>query len=75
IKIIAETDMIPNPCYVIRDDLPESLKTAIKEFYLQYDDPTYFETFYGSADVRFVEAKDSDYAVVDEMIELLKIEE
>lgn len=75
IKIIGQTDIIPNACYVMRSTLPKSLKEAIKEFYLQYDDISYFETFYGSSDVRFVEALDSDYDVVDEMFKLLKMEE
>lgn len=75
LKIIGETSVIPNPCYVMRADLPQSLKDKIMEFYLQYDDSEYFSTFYNSPDVRFVVAKDSDYAVVDEMVKLLKIEE
>ncbi|MDR2044016.1 MAG: phosphate/phosphite/phosphonate ABC transporter substrate-binding protein [Clostridium sp.] len=75
IKIIGETDVIPDPCYVIRSDLPQTLKDKIKEFYLQYDSSEYFEIFYSSPDARFVEAKDADYEIVAEMVELLKIEE
>lgn len=75
IKIIAETETYPNACLVIRGNLPQSLKDKIKEFYLQYDDSAYFQAFYNSLDVRFIEAKDSDYAVVDELIRLLKLEE
>ncbi len=74
IKIIGETDIIPNACYVVRGTLPQSLKDKIKEFYLQYEDTQYFETFYGSPDIRFSEAKDSDYQMVEDMIKLLKIE-
>jgi phosphate/phosphite/phosphonate ABC transporters, periplasmic binding protein len=75
IKIIDETDEIPNACFVIRGNLPQDLKDKIKEFYLQYDDATYFEAFYNDSLARFIEAKDSDYDVVYEMIEILKIEE
>lgn len=32
IKVIGETDVIPNPCYVVRGDLPQDLKDKIKEF-------------------------------------------
>lgn len=35
----------------------------------------YFETFYGSKEVRFTEAKDEDYEVVQEMVEILNLEE
>lgn len=75
LKIIGETDVIPNACYIMRADLPADLKAKIKEFYLQYDDGNYFEEFYNNADTRFIEAKDSDYDVVYEMVSLLGMEE
>ncbi|MBO1300057.1 MULTISPECIES: phosphate/phosphite/phosphonate ABC transporter substrate-binding protein [unclassified Enterococcus] len=75
IRIVGETDIIPNALFVVRADLPDEVKEELKEFYLSYDNEDYFETFYGSADVRFVEAKDEDYEVVQEMLEILNIEE
>jgi phosphonate transport system substrate-binding protein len=75
IKIIGETEIIPNPCYVIRSDLPQSLKDAILDYYLAYDDPEYFEMFYRDPNIRYTRAYDSDYAVVEEMVRVLKIEE
>jgi phosphonate transport system substrate-binding protein len=74
IKIVGETEVIPNACYVIRPDLPQDLKDAILNYYLAYNDPEYFQTFYRNPDMRFVRAHDSDYAVVDEMVRVLKIE-
>lgn len=74
LKIVGETQVIPNACFVIRSDLPQALKDKIKAFYLQYDDSEYFETLYSDGDTRFIEATDADYAVVDEMIQILKIE-
>ncbi|MDR0445818.1 MAG: phosphate/phosphite/phosphonate ABC transporter substrate-binding protein, partial [Oscillospiraceae bacterium] len=73
-KIIGETEVIPNACYVIRAGLPDDLKEAILEYYLAYDDSGYFEAFYQSPDIRFIRAYDSDYAVVDEMVRILNIE-
>lgn len=75
VRIIGETDVIPNACFVIRADLPQETKDKIKDFYLSYDNEEYFETMYGSKDVRFVEAKDEDYDVVKEMVDTLNIEE
>ncbi|MGG5315307.1 phosphate/phosphite/phosphonate ABC transporter substrate-binding protein [Enterococcus sp. AZ072] len=75
IRIVGETDVIPNACFVIRADLPQEMKDKIKDFYLNYENGDYFETLYGSKDVRFVEAKDEDYDVVKEMVETLNIEE
>lgn len=74
IKIIAETDIIPNPCYVVRGDLPEDLKAKIKEFFLSYDDETYFEAVHGDSSIRFVEVSDADYEPAREMLELLNID-
>jgi phosphonate transport system substrate-binding protein len=74
IKIIGETEIIPDACYVIRPDLPQDLKDEILNYYLNYDDPGYFAAFYHNPDMRFIRAKDSDYAVVEEMVRILKIE-
>lgn len=73
LKVIAETDEIPNPAFVIRQDLPEDLKKKIKEFYLQYDDEAFFEAFYKDQTVRYVEAKESDYDTVKDMMEVLGV--
>ena len=73
LKVIAETDEIPNPSFVVRKDLPEDLKKKIKEFYLQYEDEKFFEAFYQDKTVRYVEAKESDYDTVKDMIETLGI--
>ncbi|WP_059049343.1 phosphate/phosphite/phosphonate ABC transporter substrate-binding protein [Paenibacillus senegalimassiliensis] len=75
IKIIDETAEIPNALYVIRQDLPQELKDKIKDFYLQYADEVYFQTFYQDSATRFIEAKDADYAEVEKMVKILKIEE
>ncbi|MGD6960124.1 phosphate/phosphite/phosphonate ABC transporter substrate-binding protein [Rossellomorea aquimaris] len=75
VKIIDETAEIANALYVMRKDIPQDLKDKIKEFYLQYGDEDYFESFYQDSSARFVEAKDADYAEIEEMIKLLKIEE
>lgn len=75
IKIIDETSEIPNALYVIRKDLPKDLKDKIKEFYLQYKDEAYFKAFYQDPSIRYIEAKDSDYAEIEDMVKILKLEE
>ncbi len=75
IKIIGETETIPNACFVMRSELPQDLKDKIKEFYLQFADEDYFTAFYKDPSVRYIEAKDSDYDVVKQMVEILKIEQ
>lgn len=75
IRVIGETETIPNALFVVRSDLPAETKAALKDFYLTYENEEYFETFYGSKEVRFTEAKDEDYEVVQEMVEILNLEE
>jgi phosphonate transport system substrate-binding protein len=75
VRIVGETDIIPNALFVVRNDMPQEIKDKLKNFYLNYDNETYFENVYGAKDVRFVEANDADYAVVQEMVETLKLEE
>ncbi|KAF1303067.1 phosphate/phosphite/phosphonate ABC transporter substrate-binding protein [Candidatus Enterococcus willemsii] len=75
IRVVGETDVIPNACYVIRADLPQEMKEKIKEFYLGYENEAYFESFYGDKGIRFIEAKDEDYKVIDEMVKALNLEE
>lgn len=74
IKVIGETDVIPNPCYVVRGDLPQDLKDKIKEFFMTYDDESYFEAVHENKDIRFVEVTDETYTPAKEMLELLKID-
>jgi phosphonate transport system substrate-binding protein len=75
LKILDETETIPNPCYVIRPGLPQDLKDALLEFFLAWDDDAYFEALYSDPKARFIRAYDSDYAVVEEMVRVLKLEE
>ncbi len=73
-KIIGQTDIIPNPAYVIRGDLPKDLKEKIKNFFLNYDDKSYFKEIHGNENVSFVEVDESAYKIVKEMMETLKME-
>lgn len=74
IKVIGETDVIPNPAYVIRNNLPDDLKAKVKEFYLQYADESYFETVHGNKDIRFVDVSEKDYAPAKELLDTLKLD-
>lgn len=74
IKVIDKTDTIPNPAYVVRKDLPSDLKDKLKQFFLSYDDPEYFETVHGSKDIRFVPVTEDDYKSSKELLDLLHID-
>ncbi len=74
IKVIGKTDTIPNPSYVVRGDLPNDLKAKIKDFFLTYDNETYFEEIHGGKDIRFNDVKEEDYAIVYDTLEILGID-
>jgi phosphonate transport system substrate-binding protein len=55
----------------IRGDLPEDLKAAVKEFFLNYQNADYFQYMVGMApedEPRYVEALDSDYDYVRDLM-------
>lgn len=71
IKIVELTDSIPNDPIVFRKDLPEEMKTAIKEAFIKLvktpKGKEAFNKLYGVTD--FKHAKDSDYDGVRAMLE------
>lgn len=73
LKIIDETQEIPNAAYIMRAELPDELKKKLKDFYINYDDKDYFKAFYKDDSVRFIEAKDEDYEGVKDIIKVLDI--
>lgn len=74
LKVIAQTDTIPNPSYVVREDLPQDLKDKIKEFFLTYDNADYFKEIHGDENIRFVDVDESIYDSVKEMLDLLHLD-
>ncbi len=73
-KVIGETEQIPNPAYVVRGGLPEDLKAAIKEFFLGYDDASYFADIHGDESIRFVDITEQDYQMIYDTLQALNIE-
>ena len=69
VKVIGRTQDIPDPSYIIRGDLPEDFKEAIKEAFISFDDDAYFEAIHGTPDARF-NATEADY--YDPTIEMLE---
>lgn len=75
IKIIDQTELIPNPAYVVRGDLPEDLKAKIKEFYLSYDDEEYFNDVHSDPKMRFVDTAEEDYKIIYDTLEALNMKD
>lgn len=75
LKVIGQTDTIPNPAYVVRGSLPQTLKDEIKAFFLQFNDGSYFEAVHGDKDIRFVDVTEDDYKIIYDTLETLGIDE
>ena len=78
LRIIHESAVIPASPFAIRGDLPDDLKEAVKEFLLNYDNEQYFINMLGAEEgdgTKFVEASDSDYDYVRELMEKVIPEE
>jgi phosphonate transport system substrate-binding protein len=69
--VIHESPRIPASPMAIRSDLPGDVKTKVKQFFLSYKDPKYFQYMLGlSPENRpeFVEALDRDYDYVRDLM-------
>lgn len=75
IKVIAQTPKIPNPLYIIRADISTELKSLVKDFFLSYDNPEYFESLYQSPEARYIAVNEEDYKVIEDIVKILGIEE
>ncbi|MCL2604042.1 MAG: phosphate/phosphite/phosphonate ABC transporter substrate-binding protein [Defluviitaleaceae bacterium] len=54
-KIIAATQAVPDPSYIIRSALDAELIERIRAFFLQYNDPAYFAENWRDGNIRFAE--------------------
>ncbi len=72
-KVIGYTEEIPNASYIIRADLPEDLIERIRNFFLNYDNPDFFEAVHSDPEVRFVEVDEEDYSHVRSLMDTLGI--
>ena len=71
-RIIHVSPRIPDSPVSIRGSLPAELKDIILNFYLDYDNPEFFELYWGftpEEEVRFIRTADSDYDYVRDLME------
>ena len=66
LRAIWQSDLIPNPPYVVRADLPESFRESLREALIGFDDPEGLTGLPGEP-LRIVSASDADYDVVREL--------
>lgn len=69
IKEIGRTQDIPDASYIVRGDLPEDFKEALRDAFVSFENEEYFEAIHQDPKTRFV-AVEQDY--YDPSIEMLK---
>ncbi len=70
IKIIYKSPIIPGSPVAIRGDLDPNFIKSVKNFYLKYDNDSYFKNFVGEKEgqkIRYVSAEDSDYKYINDL--------
>ncbi|MFC0215431.1 phosphate/phosphite/phosphonate ABC transporter substrate-binding protein [Paenibacillus chartarius] len=72
-RVIAESESLPGTAVGIRGNLPQDVKTKVKDFLLSYNYPEYFKNAFGSADAKFIEANDKNYVRIREIAKSLNL--
>lgn len=68
IKVIGRTQDIADATYIIREDLPEDFKQALRDAFVSFADEDYFEAIHGDPKTRFIATEPDFY---DSAIEML----
>ncbi|WP_161809762.1 phosphate/phosphite/phosphonate ABC transporter substrate-binding protein [Peribacillus muralis] len=67
-KIIGRTDDIPDASYIVRGNLPEDFKKALRDAFVSFEDEKYFEAVHNDPKARFVATEQDYYAPTIEML-------
>lgn len=70
-KIIGQTQDIPDASYIVRGDLPEDFKNALKDAFVSFEDEKYFEAVHNDPKARFVATKQDYYDPTIEMLDAI----
>ncbi|MBP3952276.1 phosphate/phosphite/phosphonate ABC transporter substrate-binding protein [Bacillus suaedae] len=70
-KIVGRTQNIPDASYIIREDLPEDFKTALRDAFLSFENEEYFEAVHNDPSARFVATEPDYYDPTIEMLEAI----
>jgi len=73
-RVIAQTQPVPNPSYIVRSALDAELIDDIREFFLNFNDPAYFAENWGDGNIRFTQPDVVGYAYVRSIVQTLGLE-
>lgn len=67
VKIIHESAPIPSEPMAVRGDLPKEVKDKVKNFLVNYNNESYFDTLFGDPTMRFIQCSIEDYKDIIEL--------
>ncbi|MGM7724520.1 phosphate/phosphite/phosphonate ABC transporter substrate-binding protein [Metabacillus sp. Hm71] len=70
-KIIGRTDDIPDASYIIRENLPEDFKKALRDAFVSFEDEKYFEAVHNDPKARFAATEQNYYDPTIEMLDAI----
>ncbi|MCL2373378.1 MAG: phosphate/phosphite/phosphonate ABC transporter substrate-binding protein [Defluviitaleaceae bacterium] len=70
-RIIAATQAVPYPSYIVRSELGQELVNNIREFFMQFDSPEYFTENWGGGNSRFLPPDIEGFAYFRSVVETL----
>lgn len=70
-KIIGRTQDIPDASYIIREDLPEDFKKALRDAFVSFEDEKYFEAVHNDPKARFTATEPNYYDPTIEMLDAI----
>ena len=73
-KIIARTEPVPNPSYIIRSALDREIIENIRDFFLSFDEPAYFAENWGDGSLRFTHPDIAGFEYVRSIVNTLGLD-
>ncbi|NRG46164.1 phosphate/phosphite/phosphonate ABC transporter substrate-binding protein [Bacillus sp. CRN 9] len=70
-KVIGRTQDIPDASYIVRENLPEDFKQALREAFVSFEDEAYFEAVHNDPKARFVATKQDYYDPTIDMLDAI----
>ncbi|MGL5988193.1 phosphate/phosphite/phosphonate ABC transporter substrate-binding protein [Cetobacterium sp.] len=73
-KIIYKSSVIPDNLWLIQQDLPKELKQKLENFFLNYNDPSFMQNFYGKKDgEQHIKVELKDFDIIEQVMKNLNL--
>jgi len=73
-RVIAYTQPVPNPSYIVRSALDQELIEDIREFFLNFNDSAYFAENWSDGNIRFTQPDIEGYVYIRSVVSILGLD-